>query len=117
MNNAKPQSYIMSLTIGTLGMIIKADLTQDFLCHIYVACNFVGIFYLLVHSVIQRRKLASLKQELDKDKDTPSDYALLLRNVPRTWTQKMLKEYIEKEFAVINEPDNWQEELKKELKR
>jgi len=42
----------MVLTIGTLEKIVKADLSQGFLLDIYVACNFAGILYLLLHSVL-----------------------------------------------------------------
>jgi hypothetical protein len=79
------------LTIGTLEKIVNADFSQDFLCDIYVACNFAGILYLLLYSIIQRRTLGNRKQELDKDKDTPNDYALLVRHVPKTFTEMKLK--------------------------
>lgn len=60
---------------------------------IFIACNMAGIYFLLVYSIMQRKKLFKLKLELDKDKDTPSDYALLIRNVdPKAITSKLLED-------------------------
>jgi hypothetical protein len=35
---------------------------------------------------------------LDKKKITPSDYGIIVRNIPKDWTKKDLKEEIEKHF-------------------
>lgn len=45
----------------------------------FITSNIAGIIYLMVHSIFQRRKLVKMKQDLDKDKDSPSSYALLVR--------------------------------------
>jgi hypothetical protein len=39
--------------------------------------------------------MIQLKFELDRDKDSPSDYAILVRNVPKNWSKNKLLEKIE----------------------
>ena len=45
----------------------------------FITINIAGIIYLMVHSIVQRWKLVKMKHDLDKDKDSPSSYALLVR--------------------------------------
>jgi hypothetical protein len=48
--------------------------------------NSAGIIYILIHSIYQRRMLVSLNIELDKDHTSPSDFAILARNLPKNIT-------------------------------
>jgi hypothetical protein len=42
---------------------------------------------------------------------------LLVRNVPKNYSEKELKKHIVEEFAKMNKKDDWEGELKKEFKR
>jgi len=77
------QSFIGQYTLDPILRTISRDGAQSFLADIYVSCNFAGIFYLLIFSILERRRMSRLQDELDKDKDTPSDYAVIVRNLPR----------------------------------
>jgi hypothetical protein len=73
-------SFIQAITIRTLLVKVESEEQKTYAVSIFVACNVAGIFYLLVHSVFQRRKLVKMKHDLDKNRDTPSSFALLVRH-------------------------------------
>jgi len=45
--------------------------------------NMVGIAYLLIHTICMRKSLVKMALEMDHKEVTPSDFALLVRNIPR----------------------------------
>ena len=47
-----------------------------------VGFNMAGIFCVVVYSVFLKKKMFEMQNQLDKDNCTPSDYALLVRNIP-----------------------------------
>jgi hypothetical protein len=61
--------------------------------------------------------MVKLRFDLDRDKDSPSDYAILVRNVPKNWSQSKLLEKIEELYSIPHLEDNWDSELKKEFRR
>ncbi len=64
-----------------VNLIRNVDINESYACDIFIACNLVGIMYILFHSIFQRAKLCKMKEDLDEHKNSPSDYALLVRNV------------------------------------
>jgi len=78
------QSFITKITIGTMiNLLRNVDINESYASDIFIACNMAGILYILLHSIFQRSKLVKMQEDLDKDKDSPSDYALLIRNVEK----------------------------------
>ncbi len=71
-------------------------MNESYAADIFIGCNMIGILYILFHSVFERSKLVQMQEDLDKDKDSPSDYALLIRNVdPLSITDtKKIKEQV-----------------------
>jgi hypothetical protein len=61
--------------------------------------NMVGIIYLLIHTIFMRRTLVKMALDLDHKEVTPSDFALLVRNIPADMTKEKLTELIECRFA------------------
>jgi hypothetical protein len=90
------------MTIGALLNIIKSDKNQQYLGNILVGFNMAGIFCLILYSIRIRKLLLEMQIDLDVNKDTPSDYALLVRNIPLKMTQEELKEKFESIFKVFN---------------
>ena len=84
-------SFITKLTIGSLLEIIKSDKSQFYLGNILVGFNMAGIFSLILFSIRIRKLLLDMQSDLDINKDTPSDYALLVRNIKLEMTQEELK--------------------------
>jgi hypothetical protein len=64
-----------------INLLQKIDINESYASDVFIACNMAGILYILLHSIFQRSKLVKMQEDLDKDKDSPSDYALLIRNV------------------------------------
>jgi len=60
-----------------------------------------GIFCLILYSIRIRKLLLEMQIDLDVNKDTPSDYALLVRNIPLTMTQDELENKLESIFKVF----------------
>jgi len=44
--------------------------------------NIAGIVISIVYSIIMMRNMIKLHGDLDKEKVTPSDYAVVVRNIP-----------------------------------
>jgi hypothetical protein len=54
------QSFIAQYTLDPILRTISIDGSQSFLADIYVSCNFAGIFYLLIFSILERRRMSRL---------------------------------------------------------
>lgn len=65
---------------------------------IYVYFNILGVIYVLLHSLYLRRMLVQTTAELDKIEISPSDFGLIVRNIPPSVTKDSLKVQIEKQF-------------------
>jgi len=61
--------------------------------------NMLGIGYLLIHTIFMRKNLVKMAAELDHKEVTPSDFALLVRNIPKDMTKEKLKELLEDRFS------------------
>ena len=60
--------------------------------------NIAGIAVLLFFTIFLRRNLKKMNREIDDKILSPSDYALMIHNIPLNMTEIQLKEYIEQEF-------------------
>jgi hypothetical protein len=81
-NADQTQSFITKITIGTMiNLLRNVNNNESYASDIFIGCNMAGILYILFHSIFQRSKLVKMQEDLDKDKDSPSDYALLIRKV------------------------------------
>jgi hypothetical protein len=67
-----------------------------------VGFNMAGIFCLILYSIWISKILLEMQIRLDINKDTPSDYALLVRNIPLDMTKEVLKEKFEQIFSDFN---------------
>jgi hypothetical protein len=72
-------SIVELLTLKGLLQDVNSTEYQPQAVSVFITINIAGIIYLMVHSIFQRRKLVKMKHDLDKDKDAPSSYALLVR--------------------------------------
>ena len=63
-----------------------------FRADIVVYLNIIGVLYMLFHSVYLRRLLVGMSIELDRKEISPSDYAILIRNLPKDVSKEKLKE-------------------------
>jgi hypothetical protein len=61
--------------------------------------NMLGILYLLIHTIFMRKKLVQMANTLDHKETTPSDFALLVRNIPKDMTKEKLTELIETRYV------------------
>jgi len=84
-----------------INLLIQKDMNESYASDIFIGCNMIGILYILFHSVFQRSKLVRMKEELDKDKDSPSDYALLIRDVDISsiTNTKIIKDHVLQELG------------------
>ena len=71
---------------------------SKFLGDLLIYFNIAGIVYLVLHSIYLRKMLMTLNHELDANKETPSDYGVLIRNVPLGMSKEELKDYCLKKF-------------------
>jgi len=77
-------SRVSKITIGAILDIIKSDDSQTYLANLLIFFNMIGIFFLIVYSIRIRKMMLEMQIDLDQEKNTPSDYALLVRNIPLT---------------------------------
>jgi hypothetical protein len=61
--------------------------------------NMIGIVYLLIHTIIMRNSLVKMALNLDHKEVTPSDFALIVRNIPKDMTKEKLTELLETRFS------------------
>ena len=52
--------------------------------------NMGGVIYLLIHSIKIRKDLVQMGQRLDNKQLSPSDFALVVRNIPFNTTKEKL---------------------------
>ena len=69
-----------------------------FRADLIVYLNILGVVYMLFHSIFLRRLLVGLSLEIDKKETSPSDFAIVVRNIPKNVTKDSLKVQIEKMF-------------------
>jgi hypothetical protein len=55
-----------------------------------VYLNILGVVYMLIHSISLRRLLVITTINLDREEISPSDYAILVRNLPKDVTKEEL---------------------------
>jgi hypothetical protein len=90
-------SYATRLSVGTMfrnpynatyqvlwSSNTKSNLTR---ADIVVFLQILGVVYMLAHSVYLRRLLVGLSLELDKKEISPSDFAVVVRNIPKTMSK------------------------------
>ena len=65
---------------------------------ILIGFNMLGIVYVIFHSIYLRRMLVRLEIKLDEKKVSPSDYSVIVRNIPLTKTKVELKEEFEQKL-------------------
>jgi len=68
---------------------------------IFVYLNIVGALYTLFHSIVLRRLLVRMTIDLDKKEVSPSDFAIVVRNLPKGVTKDDLKSQIEAKFTNV----------------
>ena len=76
-------SFISKLTIATIIKVIETNKEKDYLTYVIIGLNMLGIFFLLIVSIFLFRSIIRTKLKFDKTQNTPSDYAILMRNIPR----------------------------------
>jgi hypothetical protein len=83
-------TYLKYFSTDPKSNLFRADLI--------VYLNIVGVVYVLFHSIYLRRLLVSMSIELDQGEISPSDFAILVRNLPKDVTKERIKEQIESQF-------------------
>lgn len=66
---------------------------------IVVYLNIIGVIYVLLHSIYLRKMLVGMGIELDKKDVSPSDFGIIVRNLPMDITKETLTKQIEEKFA------------------
>lgn len=94
-------SFIAKLTIATIIKVIETNKDKDYLTYVIIALNMLGIFFLLIMSIFLFRSIIRAKLMYDKTQNTPSDYAILVRNIPREKSEKEIKEMVDEVFSVL----------------
>jgi hypothetical protein len=101
------EKTIQKLSIGTI-FKAKLEKAQEFafdvqntavMADTLMYLNMLGIIYLLIHTIFMRKKLVQMANTLDHKETTPSDFALLVRNIPKDMTKEKLTELIETRYA------------------
>jgi hypothetical protein len=100
----KLNSFITKMTIGKVMEVIVEDNSNAYLGNILLGFNMTGIFCVVFYSIILKKKMYEMQNQLDWEKDTPSDYAILVRNVPLSFARdkNTLKEYFETEYSAMD---------------
>ena len=58
---------------------------------VLIGFNIAGIGIVMIASIFVRRMLTGMQIELDKDETTPSDFGIVVRNIPLDMTKEDLK--------------------------
>jgi hypothetical protein len=101
------KDYISKLSIGT---VFKAKVAKaadyaftvsntEAMADALMYFNMLGIGYLLIHTIFMRKSLVKMASDLDHKEVTPSDFALLVRNIPKDMTKEKLIELLETRFV------------------
>lgn len=106
--NTTGSSYASRLSVGTVfrnpynatyKILFSMDKSSNlFRADLIVYLNILGVVYMLFHSIFLRRLLVGLSHEIDKKEISPSDFAIVVRNIPKGYTKDSLKVQIEKNF-------------------
>jgi hypothetical protein len=83
MNDKSLNSFIAKLTIATIIKVIETNKEKDYLTYVIIALNMLGIFFLLIMSIFLFLSIIRSKLMFEKTQNTPSDYAILVSNIPR----------------------------------
>lgn len=94
------QSYITKISAGIVVYYMQIDHSEQ-LGDVMVGLNIAGIAILLISSIFIRRHLEKMNIHLDKDKVSPSDYGLVVRNIPRNMKKEDLQKEIEKRYEAF----------------
>jgi hypothetical protein len=102
-------TYATRLSVGTLfrnpynatfNVLWEVNRESNlFRADVVVFLNIIGVIYMLIHSIYLRRVLVGMSIELDRKEISPSDFAILVRNLPKDVSKEKLKESVEKKFA------------------
>jgi hypothetical protein len=94
-------SYATRLSVGTMfrnpfnatyKKYFSADKNSNlFRADIIVYLNILGVIYMLIHSIYLRRLLVSMSIDVDRQEISPSDFAILVRNLPKDVSKEKLK--------------------------
>jgi hypothetical protein len=94
-------TYATRLSVGTLfrnpynatfNVLWENEPTSNlFRADVVVFLNILGVVYMLLHSIYLRRLLVGMSIELDKKEISPSDFAILVRNLPEDVSKEQLK--------------------------
>jgi hypothetical protein len=63
-----------------------------FRADVVVYLNIIGVLYMLFHSITLRKLLVGMSIDLDRKEISPSDYAILVRNLPKDVSKEKLKD-------------------------
>lgn len=77
------------LSLGTLSEVIKSSGNFSY-GDAFIYLNMAGVLIVLLYSIGLRRALVRMHHYSDRDKVTPSDYGLLVKNVPASMTKEQL---------------------------
>lgn len=81
--------YTTQISIGSIFSInLKTNEKYLTLAKVVMYLNIVGIGILLIFSVFMRRALKKFQNKLDETFMTPSDFALMVHNIPKTVTKE-----------------------------
>lgn len=104
-------SYVENLSAGKVfnnpqGANFTSIYTSDptttlFRADMIAYLNIAGAIYVLIHSLILRRKLVKTSSQLD-NMVSPKDYGLIVRNIPKDTTAEDLKKTIEEQFKTFD---------------
>lgn len=105
------QTYVVRVSAGELfrnpfNATFNVDYSKDnssnlFRSDIFVYFNILGVLYVLLHSLFLRGLLVRLGVKIDEAETSPSDFALLVKGVPRDATKDTLKQEMESQFPDI----------------
>lgn len=94
-------TYATQLSVGTMfrnpfnatfNIMWEANSKSNlFRADVVVFLNIIGVIYMLLHSIYLRRLLVGMSIELDKKETSPSDFAILVRNLPKDVSKEQLK--------------------------
>ncbi len=92
-------AYTLRISVGNL-FTLDLETNQKYLsfAKAVMYLNIGGIAILLIASVFIRRGLRKLQYELDDNIFTPSDFALMVTNIPKTLKANDVREQIEENF-------------------
>jgi hypothetical protein len=58
---------------------------------VVVYLNILGVAYMLLHSISLRKTLVQLSIDLDRNEVSPSDFAIIVRNLPKDVSKESLQ--------------------------